>query len=55
LCFAAPTKHTCCIELVCAYARDLLYGAGYISMAFIALALFAVTLTKPRQTAALSA
>jgi predicted MFS family arabinose efflux permease len=37
------------------YARDLLHGAGYVSMAFIALALFVVTLSKPRQTAALSA
>jgi DHA1 family inner membrane transport protein len=31
------------------YARDLLYGAGYVSMGFVALALMVVTLTKPRQ------
>ncbi len=31
------------------FARDLLYGAGYVSAAFIALALFVMTLTKPRQ------
>jgi DHA1 family inner membrane transport protein len=29
-------------------ARDLLFGAGYVAVAFIALALFVVTLTKPR-------
>jgi DHA1 family inner membrane transport protein len=32
------------------YARDLLYGAGYVSMGFIALALMMVILTKPRRT-----
>ena len=31
------------------FARDLLFGAGYVAVAFIALALFVVTLTKPRQ------
>jgi predicted MFS family arabinose efflux permease len=31
------------------YARDLLYGAGYVAVAFIALALLTVMLTKPRQ------
>ena len=31
------------------YARDLLYGAGYVSMGFVALALLVVTLTRPRQ------
>ena len=31
------------------YARDLLYGAGYVSMGFIALALMTVILTKPRR------
>jgi DHA1 family inner membrane transport protein len=36
------------------FARDLLYGAGYVSVVFIALALFVVTLTKPRQAMALS-
>jgi DHA1 family inner membrane transport protein len=33
------------------YARDLLYGAGYVALAFIALALVLVTLTRPRQVA----
>ena len=37
------------------FARDLLYGAGYVSVAFIALALFVTTLTKPRPAVALSA
>jgi MFS transporter, DHA1 family, inner membrane transport protein len=37
------------------YASDHLYGAGYVAVAFIALALIVVTLTKPRQTAAPSA
>jgi hypothetical protein len=37
------------------YASDHLYGAGYVSVAFIALALIVATLTKPRQTAAPSA
>jgi predicted MFS family arabinose efflux permease len=32
------------------FARDLLYGAGYFSVAFIALALIVVILTKPRQS-----
>jgi DHA1 family inner membrane transport protein len=36
------------------FARDWLYGAGYVAVAFIALALFVVTLTKPRQAAAAS-
>ena len=36
------------------YARDLLHGAGYVALAFIALALVAVTLTRPRQVAASS-
>jgi DHA1 family inner membrane transport protein len=31
------------------YARDLLYGAGYVSVGFVALALLTVILTKPRQ------
>ena len=30
------------------YARDLLYGAGYVAMSFVALALVMVILTKPR-------
>jgi predicted MFS family arabinose efflux permease len=30
------------------YARDLLYGSGYVAMGFVALALVTVTLTKPR-------
>jgi predicted MFS family arabinose efflux permease len=30
------------------YARNLLYGAGYVSMGFVALALIVVVLTKPR-------
>jgi MFS transporter, DHA1 family, inner membrane transport protein len=34
------------------YARDLLYGAGYVAVAFIALALVVVVLTRPRQVAA---
>ena len=34
------------------FARDLFYGAGYVSVAFVALALIVVTLTKPRQAAA---
>jgi DHA1 family inner membrane transport protein len=29
------------------YARDLLYGAGYVAMIFVALALLTVMLTKP--------
>jgi MFS transporter, DHA1 family, inner membrane transport protein len=32
------------------YARDLLYGAGYVSVGFVALALLTVMLTKPRQS-----
>ncbi|MEA2919310.1 MAG: transporter, family, inner rane transport protein [Bradyrhizobium sp.] len=31
------------------YARDLLYGSGYVAMGFVALALVTVTLTKPRR------
>jgi DHA1 family inner membrane transport protein len=34
------------------YARDLLYGAGYVSVGFVALALLTVMLTKPRQSPA---
>lgn len=34
------------------YARDWLYGAGYVSMGFVALALIVVILTKPRRAAA---
>jgi MFS transporter, DHA1 family, inner membrane transport protein len=34
------------------YARDLLYGAGYVSVGFVALALVMVVLTKPRQAGA---
>jgi hypothetical protein len=30
------------------YARDLLYGSGYVAMGFVALALVTVTLTRPR-------
>jgi len=37
------------------FARDLLHGTGYVSVAVIALALIMVTLMKPRQTAAQSA
>jgi MFS transporter, DHA1 family, inner membrane transport protein len=36
------------------FARHLLYGAGYVSAAFIALALFVMTLTKPRPAVTLS-
>jgi len=36
------------------FARDLLFGAGYVAVAFIALALFVVTLTKPRGASAAS-
>jgi DHA1 family inner membrane transport protein len=31
------------------YARELLYGAGYVAMGFVALALMMVILTKPRR------
>jgi DHA1 family inner membrane transport protein len=31
------------------YVRDLLYGAGYVSMGFVVLALTMVILTKPRR------
>jgi predicted MFS family arabinose efflux permease len=34
------------------YARDLWYGTGYVSMGFVALALVAVTLSRPRRAAA---
>jgi DHA1 family inner membrane transport protein len=34
------------------YARDLWYGAGYVSVGFVALALLTVMLTKPRQAPA---
>jgi predicted MFS family arabinose efflux permease len=33
------------------YARDLLYGAGYVSVCFVALALLAVMLTRPERAA----
>jgi DHA1 family inner membrane transport protein len=33
------------------YARELLYGAGYVAAGFVALAVIVVTLTKPRQAA----
>ena len=36
------------------FARDMLFGAGYVAVAFIALALFVVTLTKPRGASAAS-
>ncbi len=36
------------------FARDLLFAAGYAAAGFIALALFVVTLTKPRKTLAAS-
>jgi predicted MFS family arabinose efflux permease len=36
------------------FARDLLRGAGYVSVAFIALALVVVTLTGPRPAVGLS-
>jgi MFS transporter, DHA1 family, inner membrane transport protein len=34
------------------YARDMLYGTGYVAMAFVALALLTVILTRPRRVAA---
>jgi MFS transporter, DHA1 family, inner membrane transport protein len=34
------------------YARDMLFGAGYVSAAFVAFAVMLVFLTKPRQAAA---
>ena len=34
------------------YARDLLYGSGYVAMGFVALALIAVAVTKPQQVGA---
>ncbi len=34
------------------YARDLLYGTGYVAVVFVALALVIVILTGPRQVAA---
>jgi len=36
------------------FARDLLHGAGYVAVGFIALALMVVILTRPRQAAAWS-
>ena len=36
------------------YAHDLLYGAGYVAVAFVALALIVVILTRPRRAAASS-
>ena len=30
------------------YARDMLHGAGYVAMGFVALALMTVLLTRPR-------
>jgi predicted MFS family arabinose efflux permease len=35
------------------YARDLLYDTGYVAVAFIALALTTVVLTRPRPAAVL--
>jgi MFS transporter, DHA1 family, inner membrane transport protein len=32
------------------YARELLYGAGYVAVGFVTLALMMVILTKPRRT-----
>jgi MFS transporter, DHA1 family, inner membrane transport protein len=34
------------------YARDMLYGTGYVATAFVALALLTVILTRPRRAAA---
>jgi len=34
------------------YARDLLFGAGYVSVGFVALALMMVVLTKQRRAVA---
>src|SRR5260370_41454127 len=34
------------------YSRELLYGAGYVAMGFVALALMMVILAKPRRTTA---
>ena len=34
------------------YARDMLYGTGYVATAFVALALMTVILTRPRRAAA---
>jgi DHA1 family inner membrane transport protein len=36
------------------YARDMLYGAGYVAAGFVGLALVVVWLTRPRQVAATS-
>jgi predicted MFS family arabinose efflux permease len=36
------------------YARDLLYGAGYVAMGFVALALMMVIVTKPRRATSLA-
>jgi predicted MFS family arabinose efflux permease len=36
------------------YARDLLYGAGYVAMGFFALALMMVIVTKPRRATSLA-
>jgi predicted MFS family arabinose efflux permease len=36
------------------YSHDLLYGAGYVSMGFVALALLVVTLTRPSTTCGLA-
>jgi predicted MFS family arabinose efflux permease len=33
------------------YARDMLYGAGYVAAAFVALALITVILTRPQRAA----
>ena len=30
------------------YGRDMLYGTGYVAVAFVALALVTVVLTRPR-------
>jgi MFS transporter, DHA1 family, inner membrane transport protein len=37
------------------YSRDMLYGTGYVAMAFVALALMTVILTRPRRAAAAAA
>ena len=34
------------------YARDMLYGAGYVAAAFVVLALLTVILTRPRRAEA---
>jgi predicted MFS family arabinose efflux permease len=34
------------------YARDMLHAAGYVAAAFVALAVMAVVVTKPRKVRA---